>query len=193
MRNLSSRLVVRRLAGAKPAIGIWWMVLAALAGIAVPLLMYPLATLSALAGFGVLIRCDLARHANKVAGGLSLLAARRQGRSICHFAREFDCRATDPWVVRAVYETLQDELGAYRAGFPLSAGDRLVADLFIDHEDLDLAIVPGIAHRSLRSLENLEQNPRHGQVVTVGDLVRFFQAQPQVDSPNGLLCTPANG
>ena len=35
------------------------------------------------------------------------LAAEREGESICQFARDFEMRQTDAWIVRAVYEQLQ--------------------------------------------------------------------------------------
>src|SRR4051812_38140996 len=37
---------------------------------------------------------------------LARLAADRQGESICTFARSFDCRAIDTWIIRAVFEEL---------------------------------------------------------------------------------------
>eukprot|EP01034_Spumella_vulgaris_P040373 gene40373-49929_t len=107
---MPSRLVARRRAAAKPGIVMWRIALAALAAAcAVLVLLYPLATLSVLAVVGALVKYDMVRHVKKASGGLSLLAARRPGHSICHFAREFDCHAVDTWVIRAVYETLQDE------------------------------------------------------------------------------------
>src|SRR5471032_295887 len=43
---------------------------------------------------------------------LRALAAQRSGESICDFARSFDARAVDTWVIRAVYEALQDYLAS---------------------------------------------------------------------------------
>lgn len=41
---------------------------------------------------------------------LRRLAEERNGESICEFARSFDRRVADPWVIRAVYESLQPYL-----------------------------------------------------------------------------------
>jgi hypothetical protein len=37
-------------------------------------------------------------------------SASRAGEAICQFARSFDVRQTDTWVLRAVYEALQGHL-----------------------------------------------------------------------------------
>jgi hypothetical protein len=101
------------------------------------------------------------------------VAAARRGESICTFARSFDCRRTDTWIVRAVWE----ELGNWCA-FPLRREDRLADDLGIDSEDLDdLAEV--VAQRTGRTLEECEGNPWFGKVTTVGALVSFFEHQPR--------------
>jgi hypothetical protein len=103
------------------------------------------------------------------------LAASRVGESICTFARSFDRRSVDPWVIRAVYEE-------FRAYFddvlPIRATDRISDDLHMDWEDFnDLAA--DVAFRAGRSLKHLEQNPLAvEQISNVGDLVLFLSHQP---------------
>lgn len=110
---------------------------------------------------------------------LEAVAASRQGESICEFARSFDTRAIDTWVVRAVYEELQRELSAVVPNFPVRASDRLLKDLIEDADALDMSVAPSIARRTGRSLDAHPENPHFGKVETVGDLVLFFNAQPR--------------
>jgi hypothetical protein len=111
---------------------------------------------------------------------LAELAASRRGESICTFARQFDTRAIDTWVVRAVYEELQSYLNGSYMNFPIRPSDNPKTDLEIDPEDLDMDLVSHIAERTGRSLERAEQNPLYGHVQTVEDIVRFFNAQPKI-------------
>lgn len=108
---------------------------------------------------------------------LRMLAAAREGHSICEFAREFDLRSVDPWVIRAVYEQVQRQLAHVHPAFPLHASDRLKEDLFLDDDDLDMSIAVEVEQRTGRSLEKTSANPYLGKVRTVCDLVMFFQAQ----------------
>jgi hypothetical protein len=108
------------------------------------------------------------------------LAREREGESTCTFARSFDYRNLDTWILRAVYEELQRWCSAGRLTFPLRATDRL-EDLSIDLEELWETVVPDIAYRTGRSLDNTKQNPLAGKVVTVHDLVMFFSYQPKKD------------
>lgn len=110
---------------------------------------------------------------------LRALAAARPHDSICTFARRFDYRAVDTWVIRAVYEELQAELAHVMPRFPLRATDSL-AVLEIDPDALDMVLAPAVAARTGRSLEGVERNPHWGRVKTVDGLVRFFDAQPRV-------------
>jgi hypothetical protein len=105
------------------------------------------------------------------------LAASREGQSICEFAREFDLRTSDSWVVRAVYEQVQKQLIHIHPAFPLRGMDRLKEDLNLDDDDLDLDIAPEVEQRTGRSLTNASDNPYFGKVRTVSDLVLFFQSQ----------------
>lgn len=109
---------------------------------------------------------------------LRRLARKREGESICEFARDFDLRQIDTWIVRAVYEQLQRQLTHVHPAFPLRAADRLKEDLLLDDDDLDLDIVEEVEQRTGRSLDGSNANPYFGKVMTVADLVYFFQAQP---------------
>jgi hypothetical protein len=93
--------------------------------------------------------------------------------STCSYARSFDFRQTDTLAMRAVYEELQPMVQ-----FPLAASHRLVEDLRLDEEDLNLDFAPIIAQRLRRTLRGSEKNPYYGRVHTVEDLVRFMEAQP---------------
>jgi hypothetical protein len=104
-------------------------------------------------------------------------AALRAGESICTFARAFDRRVVDAWVIRATYEEVQAHFGRSVERFPVRATDRLVEDLGIVNEDLD-ALAEDVAHRTGRSLENAEQSPVMN-VNTVADLVLFLNHQPR--------------
>ncbi|MGC3980199.1 MAG: hypothetical protein QM808_02975 [Steroidobacteraceae bacterium] len=107
-----------------------------------------------------------------------MLAASRKGESICEFARSFDERSVDTWVVRAVYEQLQEHLGS-KYQIPIRASDVFGQDLPIDSEDLDMDIASEIAQRTARSMDKMEANPLYGKVKTAADLVHFFNAQPK--------------
>jgi hypothetical protein len=100
------------------------------------------------------------------------LAVERACESICTFARSFDYRNIDTWIIRAVFE----EIGESR--FPIRAEDRLTADLRIDPDDLE-DLVEAIAERTGRPLENVEDNPLFGKVATVRRVVEFFTHQPR--------------
>lgn len=104
------------------------------------------------------------------------MAAARSEESICGFARSFDRRSVDPWVIRATYEQL-----VASCAFSVRAGDRLAEDLWIGDEDLDLEATD-IAQRSKRSLDRAEANPLFGKIVTVRDLVLFLNHQPRSSS-----------
>ncbi len=109
---------------------------------------------------------------------LRKLAAAREGQSICEFARDFDLKAVDSWIVRAVYEQVQQQLAHIHPAFPLRAEDRLKEDLHIDVDDLDMDVAVEVEQRTGRSLKDADANPYFGKVQTVRDLVLFFQHQP---------------
>ncbi|MEM1098181.1 MAG: hypothetical protein AAGH92_05270 [Planctomycetota bacterium] len=98
----------------------------------------------------------------------------RRGESICGFARSFDCRQVDTWVVRAVYEA-----STAAAGFPVRADDDEVT-LDVDRDIFDF-IAEEVAQRSGRTFENAEANPYYTKVTTLRNMVRFFCGQPRGD------------
>lgn len=100
----------------------------------------------------------------------------RKSLSICEFAREFDSRAVDTWIIRAVYEQLRAALPTNEK-MPIKASDNLSDTLKLDEDDLDLDLVEEIAQRTGRSTENFEMNPYYGKVTTARDLVLFFNHQ----------------
>jgi hypothetical protein len=119
------------------------------------------------------------RAMNREAEPLRRIAAAREGQSICDFARDFDTRAVDTWIVRAVYERIQDQLQYAHPAFPVRASDNLKDDLFLDEDDLDLDLALDVEQRTGRSLDGSRSNPYFGRVKTVRDLVMFFEAQPK--------------
>jgi hypothetical protein len=94
------------------------------------------------------------------------LAESRAGESICKFARSFERRRVDTWIIRAVYDELQAYLGG-NSGVPIRASDRLKDDIPIDMEDLEMDLIANIASRSRRSLTDTTSNPLFGKVKTV--------------------------
>ena len=101
------------------------------------------------------------------------LKAERNEGSIGAFAHALPARDHDTWVVRAVFEELS-ALGRV----PVRPDDDLKKDLKIDPEDLDDAIVE-IARRAGRSMDDAKKNPMADRVVTVADLILFFEHQPK--------------
>jgi hypothetical protein len=111
------------------------------------------------------------------------LANERKGEDIGTFARAFDRRVEpfDPWVVRASWEALQ-----VYVSFPLRPTDRLIEDLCIDPDDIDLALLVDVAKRSRHSLDDPKANPYFAkffsfQDVTVGDFVKLISWQPKIE------------
>jgi hypothetical protein len=120
----------------------------------------------------------MSRQLNKRdARKLQTLASQRKGQSICEFARDFDARAVDTWIIRAVYEQLQEHLNYIHPAFPVRADDRLKEDLLLDDDDLDIDLVDEVEARTGISIAESDSNPYFGKVKTVRDLVLFFQNQ----------------
>ena len=102
-------------------------------------------------------------------------AEARIGDGICTFARSFDRRTVDPWIVRSVYE----EFFAYFNGrLPICAAYRIEDDLDMDLEEIEF-MIGDIAFRAGRTLKNAEANPLFDRIRTVGDLVLFLEHQPK--------------
>lgn len=134
------------------------------------------------ASIGIAI-CLYTRHEfRQTRQHLNALAVSRHNESLCEFARSFDCRTIDTWVIRAVYEEVQEELQGYFPDFPIRADDHLEKDLHIDPDDLDLALAPAISARTGRVLQRTEDNPYWSKVRSVADLVMFFNAQAHLSS-----------
>lgn len=124
------------------------------------------------------------RSSEKCRYSMQSWAKTRSGENICSFVRAFDFRHTDTWVLRAVYEELSVFLGGDNHPFPIRADDRWQDDLEIDSEDMEWDVLPDIAYRACRSLENTEQNPFYDKVKTVRDLVHFLEYQPKLQRDN---------
>ncbi len=105
----------------------------------------------------------------------------RKHLSICDFAREFNSKEVDTWVIRATYEQLQKSLGTKQL-IPIKSSDHLFDDLMLDEDDLDLDLAEEIAQRTGRSLNDIEQNSYYGKVQTAKDLVLFFNKQLLVNA-----------
>ena len=108
------------------------------------------------------------------------LRSSRGGEGICEFARSFNRHATDPWVIRAVYDELQEYVDPQLRSFPIRSTDELFGDLTIDHEDFEFDLITSIAKRCGRTLSGHQVNERLAQLRTASDLVLFLNAQPTV-------------
>ncbi|WP_444925796.1 hypothetical protein [Microbulbifer sp. TRSA002] len=105
----------------------------------------------------------------------------RKGLSICEFAREFDCKIVDTWIIRAVYEQLQATLPTKQL-VPIQTSDDFFNTLKLDEDDLYLDLFEEIAQRTGRTLEDYQSNPYFGKVTTVRNLVLFFNHQARGES-----------
>lgn len=114
----------------------------------------------------------------KAARRLRAWALQRSHRSICTFAREFDFRRTDAWILRAVYEEISRYLAVDGRPVPVGADERWAEDLQIDPEDLE-DLLSDIAFRAGRTLENAAENPFLQKMETIRDLVNFLEWQPR--------------
>jgi hypothetical protein len=163
----------------RPTGPVAWLFLAVLvAGLAYAAISSP--TAAAVVFLLLCIAFFFARRATKrEEDNLRNLAAERDGESICEFARDFDTRVVDTWIVRAVYEQVQGQLKHVHPAFPVRASDRLKEDLHLDDDDLDMDIAMQVEQRTGRSLDETKSNPLFGKVKTVHDLVLFFHAQPK--------------
>ncbi|WP_444907391.1 hypothetical protein ACJJIR_03790 [Microbulbifer sp. SSSA008] len=104
------------------------------------------------------------------------LCDNRKGLSICEFAREFDRKTVDTWIIRTVYEQLQAALPTKQL-VPIQASDDFFNTLKLDGDDLDLDLSKEIAQRTGRTLEDYQSNPYYGKVTTARNLVLFFNLQ----------------
>jgi len=98
---------------------------------------------------------------------------RREGSTICEFARDFPRRSVDPWVVRAIWD-----LARSHARRPIRAEDWIEVEVF-DHEcfDDDLwALLP-----SIRRDPDVVESSEAPLAWTFGDLVRLLSCVPRTD------------
>lgn len=149
--------------------------------IAVAIVIYQPWYLLVIAGIALLVIVWSAIDQPKVERHFHNLCKERNGLSICEFAREFDPKVVDTWIIRAVYEQLQAALPT-KENVPIKASDGLFNTLMLDEDDLDLDLVEEIAKRTSRSLEGYESNPYYGKVTTARNLVLFFNHQPRASA-----------
>jgi len=105
----------------------------------------------------------------------------RANEGICTFARSFERNQVDSWIIRAVHEELQHYMKFPEGTCPLRTSDKLEKDLKIDPDDIE-DLIPVVAQRTGRCLENTERNPFFGKIETVGDLVLFINNQPRLNA-----------
>ncbi|MBB4843054.1 hypothetical protein HNP55_001573 [Paucibacter oligotrophus] len=155
-----------------------WLLLACVAAGLAYLALVDLKAFLAVLGVFAALLCLAGIEYRRDAQKLRALASLREGQTICEFARDFETRAVDTWVVRAVYEQIQGQLNHAAPSFPVRADDRLKEDLRLDDDDLDLDLAHEISMRTGRPMGSFVLNPYFGRVKTVRDLVHFFQNQP---------------
>lgn len=147
-----------------------------LLAIVVAIVVYQPLYLAVVAGIAVLVIVWSKFEQPNIEKYFEDLCEERKDLSICEFAREFDPRVVDTWIIRAAYEQLQASLPT-KYKVPIKASDNLFETLKLDEDDLDLDLVEEIAQRTGRSLENYNDNPLYGKVTTVRNLVLFFNHQ----------------
>ncbi len=149
--------------------------------VAVAIVIYQPWYLVVIAGIALLAIVWSAIDQPKVEEHFQNLCEERSGLSICEFAREFDPKLVDTWIIRAVYEQLQAALRT-KQNVPIKASDGLFDTLMLDEDDLDLDLVEEIAQRTSRSLDGYESNPYYGKVTTARNLVLFFNYQDRASA-----------
>lgn len=149
--------------------------------IAAAIVIYQPWYLLVIAGIALLVIILSTIDQPKVERYFQSLCKERSGLSICEFAREFDPKVVDTWIIRAVFEQLQAALPT-KENVPIKASDSLFDTLMLDEDDLDLDLVGEIAQRTSRSLEGYESNPYYGKVTTARNLVLFFNHQARASA-----------
>jgi hypothetical protein len=147
------------------------------------------ALIAAMIGLGALFL--LAREqSRREERKLRALAFQREGQTICEFARDFEAREVDTWIIRAVYEQLQGQLKHVHPSFPIRADDRLKEDLLLDDDDLDMDLAQEVELRTGISIANPDNNPYFGKVRSVRDFVLFFEHQAKAGDQTHLSSRP---
>lgn len=170
-----------RLARRPAAVAGWLFVACSLAAIVYFVVTAPMAFFVAAIVLAMFLLLAHQHHKRKELK-LHALVSRREGQTICEFARDFNAREVDTWIIRAVYEQLQEKLKHVHPSFPVRADDRLKEDLLLDDDDLDMDLAQEVEARTGRSLDASATNPYFGSVGTVRDFVLFFQNQPRSSS-----------
>lgn len=144
---------------------------------------YPLLSLLALVMIVGLFVCERI----KAQQYFKRLISQRVGESLCTFSREQDLHDVDTFVVRAVYEEIQLDLPIENV--PLRWSDQLYSDLRLEADDVE-DLIERVAQRTARCIKHTAANPLFGNILTVGDLIAFFNHQPsnhhQKKDQNGL-------
>ncbi|MDB6138960.1 MAG: hypothetical protein JWO94_2032, partial [Verrucomicrobiaceae bacterium] len=110
---------------------------------------------------------------------IELLAASRVGESICQFAHGFRGPDFDPILVRAVYQTVQEQIGE-SSSVPIRSDDLFKTDLGLDGDDWD-EVITRVSKLTQRQLEPVEgQGHADFRAMRVGDIVRYFIRQPRL-------------
>ncbi len=106
------------------------------------------------------------------------IALEREGLSICEFARSFDRRSVDPYIIRAVYEGLAEFNMVDGKNIPIMPDDDLFKDYGMDPDDLHEDVMEVLAFRTGRSIDYSNENPFTGEINTARDLVFCLNGQP---------------
>jgi hypothetical protein len=97
-------------------------------------------------------------------------------RDIVASSFELERRRSSPKVV------LLHQLRWVYPDFPVRAADRLIEDLMLDPDDIDMDVFVDVTKRTGRSRRETKANPFYGRIKTAGDLVAFFCAQERRSS-----------
>ena len=135
--------------------------------------------ISAILATALTISCVYSSKRHKLR--LKKMTDERTNEGICTFARSFDRKEVDTWIIRAVHEELQPQMMFPEGTCPLRASDKLEEDLIIDPEEIE-DLIPRVAQLTGRSLEDTERNPFYGKITTVGDIVLFINGQPKISA-----------
>lgn len=123
---------------------------------------------------------------------LRMLAQQRKDHSICDFARSFDAREVDTWVIRASWNVLSESVnrdGPDGFTVPIFADDRLADEFMLEDDEDLLETLEEMAHRAGRSTELLGTEGFSGPVITVRDAVLLLNALPMTEERKGRMWT----
>jgi len=179
MRQSSKQILRqrRKCLQARPVTPVGWLLLAAFVlGVVAWFVYSPSHIVPTISVVGALwLWCHIARIIQS--RRFDRTARARVGESICQFAQHFRGPDFDPVVVRAVYESTQEQYG--RTDLPIRPWDRFSEEYGLLGEDID-DLAGDVATLAFRTLEDTDRNPLYGQVETVADLVLFLQFQPRL-------------